>query len=82
MKSIEYIKEEITTYREIVKLIVVIIVATIGGAVSIILNVVNKKFETYSLIFSFIGFIIIILLFLMLKYYWNKLYEFKEKLKD
>jgi len=78
--KIEYIKEEIATYREIVKLLI-IIVATIGGALSIILNVINKKFEIYSLIFSFIGFVIVILLFLMLKYYWNKLYEFKEKLK-
>ena len=78
----DYIKEEIATYREIVKLLVIIIVATIGGALSIILNVINKKFEIYSLIFSFIGFVIVILLFLMLKYYWNKLYEFKEKLKD
>jgi len=78
----DYIKEEIATYREIVKLLVIIIVATIGGALSIILNVINKKLEIYSLIFSFIGFVIVILLFLMLKYYWNKLYEFKEKLKD
>jgi len=79
--KIEYIKEEIATYREIVKLLIIIIVATIGGALSIILNVINKKFEIYSLIFSFIGFVIVILLLLMLKYYWNKLYEFKEKLK-
>ena len=78
----EYLKEEIATYREIVKLIVFIIVAISGGAISIILDVVNKKIETYSLIFPFVGFIIVIMLFLMLKYYWNKLYEFKEKLKE
>jgi len=84
MKSekFEYIKEEIATYREIVKLIVIIILAISGGIINIIINIINKKFEIYTLIFSLVGFVIMILLFLMLKYYWNKLYEFKGKLKD
>jgi len=82
MKSNEYIKEEIATYREIVKLVVIIILAVSGGVISIIINVMNKKFEEFTLIFSLVGFIIMVLLFLMLKYYWNRLYEFKEKLKD
>jgi len=81
MKS-EYIKEEITTYREIVKLVVLIILAVSGGVVSIIINVMNKRFEEFTLIFSLVGFIIMIFLFLMLKYYWNRLYEFKERLKE
>jgi len=80
MKSDE--KEEITTYREIVKLVVIIILAVSGGVISIIINVMNKKFEEFTLIFSLVGFIIMIFLFLMLKYYWNRLYEFKEKLKE
>jgi len=77
-----YIKEEIATYREIIKLVVIIILAVSGGVISIIINVMNKKFEEFTLIFSLVGFIIMVLLFLMLKYYWNRLYEFKEKLKD
>jgi len=81
MKS-EYIKEEIATYREIVKLVVIVILAVSGGVVSIVINVMNKRFEEFTLIFSLVGFIIMILLFLMLKYYWNRLYEFKEKLKE
>jgi len=64
------------------KLIVIIILAVSGGIINIIINVFNKKFEIYTLVFSLVGFIIMILLFLMLKYYWNKLYEFKEKLKE
>jgi len=74
-EQIEYIKEEIATYREIVKLVVIIILAVSGGVVSLII------FEEFTLIFSLVGFIIMIFLFLMLKYYWNRLYEFKEKLK-
>jgi len=66
----DYIKEEIATYREIVKLVVIIILAVSGGVVSIIINVMNKRFEEFTLIFSLVGFIIMILLFLMLKYYW------------
>jgi hypothetical protein len=78
---VEYIKEEIATYREIVKLVVIIIIALIGGMVSFALKFIeNGKY--YYLLVSFISFVVAIVAFIILKKSWNKMYEFKIKLKD
>jgi len=80
MKS-EYIKEEITTYREIVKLIVIIIVALIGSMVSLALKFIEVHKFYYGILFV-VNFSSVILFFMILFKVWNKMYEFKFKLKD
>jgi uncharacterized membrane protein required for colicin V production len=79
--KIDYIKEEIATYREIVKLIVIIIGALIGSMVSFAIKFLEIK-QNYYLIFSISSFITLILFFVILIKVWNKMYEFKFKLKD
>ena len=78
---IEYIKEEIATYREIVKLIVIIIIALIGSVINFALKYLEQD-KYYYLLISFISFITLILFFIILKRVWNKMYEFKFKLKE
>ena len=78
---IEYIKEEIATYREVVKLIVIIIIALIGSVINFALKYLEQD-KYYYLLISFISFITLILFFVILKRVWNKMYEFKFKLKE
>jgi len=77
----DYLKEEIATIREVVKLIVVSIIALIGGVFSIIINIINKNYDSIILVFAFIGAISILSMFMFLKRYWNRLYELKEHLR-
>ena len=77
----EYLKEEITTYREIVKLIVIIIIALIGSMISFAIKFLESQ-KSYYLIFSVMSFVTLILFFVILVRVWNKMYEFKFRLKD
>jgi len=77
----DYIKEEIATYREIVKLIVIIIVALIGSMINFALKYLEHT-QYYYLMMSFISFVTVIVFFIILIKVWNKMYDFKFKLKD
>jgi uncharacterized membrane protein YcjF (UPF0283 family) len=77
----EYLKEEITTIREVVKLIIIIIVALIGSMVNFLVKFFEKE-EIFYLLISLIAFLGSLLFLIMLKKFWEKLYELKFKLKD
>ncbi len=78
MKSgkLEYIKEEIATYRELLKLFVLIEVAILGGSLNLILNIF-KNISMPEIIFVVVGFISFLVNLVIIKKIWQKLYEYK-----
>ena len=79
--KLEYIKEEIATYREIFKLVVIIIIGLAGSMVNFGIKLIVTK-KLFYLIFGLISFVFLMVVLIVLKNIWNKLYEFKFKLKD
>ncbi len=77
----DFIKEEIVTYREIFKLVVIIIIALVGSMVSFGIKIIETK-KMFYFMFGLLSFIFLFIALIVLKNIWNKLYEFKFKLKD
>ncbi|GAB6044458.1 hypothetical protein JCM11957_00560 [Caminibacter profundus] len=80
-EKFEYIKEEIITYRELLKLFVLIEIAILGGSLNLILDIF-KNFSMTEFIFVVVGFISFLINLVIIKKIWQKLYEYKFILKD
>ncbi len=78
----DYIKEEITTYRELLKIFIFIEIALFGSLLNIGIDILLDKYPFFMVIFDIINLIANIVLLFIIKLLWNKLYEFKKILKD
>jgi len=78
----DYLKEEIATAREVLKILFIAFFAVMGGSFSIIIKILSHQLDIYFFAIVTIGFIVSFLILVMIKFYWNRMYDFKYQLKD
>jgi uncharacterized membrane protein YcjF (UPF0283 family) len=81
MKNKDYIKEEIATYRELLKLFVIIEIAIMGGSLNLFLDLF-RNMSGIKFVLVIVGFISFFVNLAIIKKIWNKMYEFKFMLKE
>ena len=79
--KIDYIKEEIATYRELLKLFVIIEITIIGGSLNLFLDLFTN-ISGIKFVLVIVGFISFFVNLAIIKKIWNKMYEFKFILKE
>ena len=78
--KIEYLKEEIATYRELLKIFILIETAILGGNMNLALDFLRYG-KLYELIFIVIGFVSFLVNLVIIKKIWIKMYEYKNNLR-
>ena len=78
----DYIKEKIANYREILRGLILFLLADISGTVGIVFYLLkNKKFQIEIFVFSFIGLLFIFFLLWLISLVWQKIEIETVKLK-
>ena len=78
--SKEGIKERIQDLRELLKGVITIIIALLGGEVILVYQVLNKKVAFFNMIVVLLGLVILFLILIWGKLIWNNLDDYARRL--
>jgi len=78
----DYIKEELNTLREYLRFSLLVLLALTTAVVTNVYQVITHSKPLYSIVFSFIGFPLFILLFFIIRYLVLSIIEKTNKLKE
>jgi len=76
------LKEKLANYREVFKFLLLMNLAVVSGAVSIMYKFLNDETNLSSLVFAYIGLFLSIVLSLFLKFIWNKMNEIVKDMNE
>jgi amino acid permease len=82
MSKIDTLKEQKSDYKEIFKALIYLIVLLFTGIITVAYNVLIHKIDTYLIVLSGIGLVVVFLISLYAIKLWNKMQELNKEMEN
>ena len=82
MKNLEIVKIKIENLREILKFLLLLVLAILTGLVTLTFWILTKKVEVYFIIFVGIGLVVLWFLYLVIKFVWEKMENYLKEIDE